>query len=503
MDYCKYHPLTGATFFCRDCNTHFCDKCVDDAPEHNGNILCLSCGKHLESLGSANTVTPFWRRLQEAFKYPLNASALSLIIGTAVLTSIASAISLMWIFALVIYLIAVGAILKYSFRCLEKTADGEMSAPDIPDAYQGGVSLLFQLILMIVILTGAVGATGYYLSYTLGGILGFLAIICFPAMLIRFAMTENFIEALNPIAAIGLIMTLGLPYGLLMAFIIIMMSSMGVLYELAQAVLPAGTYLVQSIISNYYSVVIFHLMGYILFQYQRELGYIARSSNEDDEVQRTDVERLTAKLDVFLKEGDYEKVVNLYHQAFKQFPQEKQFFDKYFELIYLCKKPALMQDFAPQYLQFTLQQKRYDRLTSLYKQILILVPDFIPPQPEIRVELARLYKQQNDLKLAVKLLNGLHKTHPEFTGLPKAYQLLADCLELMPNMAAQADKARKLAQQLEIKLKEIEATKPKPKADFVAQEIKVNRPKPATTSEPIPEPAPTGPRDLPPIEFKL
>lgn len=499
MDYCKYHPITGATFHCQDCISHLCDKCTDDDPAHRGNIHCIICGKALEDLGSANTVIPFWRRLQDAFKYPLNSAAMSLIVGTALLSAIASA--LFWVIALILFLIASGAMLKYSFRCLEKTADGEMSAPDIPDAYQGGIVLLFQLILMLIIISAAIGITAKFLGITLAGIVGFLAIICFPAMLIRFAMTESFFAALNPVAAFGLILTLGLPYGLLMAFIIIMMSSVGVLSELVQALFPAGTYFVQSIISNYYTIVVFHLMGYILFQYQRELGYVARSRHEDEEAERTDVERLNAKIDVYLKEGDYETVVNLYHQAFKQFPQEKQFFDKYFDLIYLCKKTALMEDFAPKYLQFVMQQKRYDRLTSLYKQILVLVPDFIPPQPEIRVELARLYKQRNDLKLAIKLVNGLHKTHPDFRGLPDAYVLLSECLELMPGMATQADKARKLAEQLGIKLKEIEATKPQLKSSFPPQEI--NQPKPATAAESTLESASNSSRDLPPIEFKL
>lgn len=77
MDYCKYHPLDGATYACRACNSHQCDKCVDD--EHNA-AHCFVCGAVLESLGSANTVEPFWRRLKEAFKYPVNTNSMSLIV---------------------------------------------------------------------------------------------------------------------------------------------------------------------------------------------------------------------------------------------------------------------------------------------------------------------------------------------------------------------------------------------------------------------------------------
>jgi len=507
MDSCKYHPLTGATYYCGSCQLHTCDKCTDDDPVHRGAIHCILCNAPIEGLGSANSVVPFWRRLQEAFKYPLNSASISLIVGTALLSAIA--VKVFWIIAIILVLVASGAMLKYSFRCLEKTAEGEMSAPDITDAYQGGILLLFQLILLVVILSAAVVACGYFLGFTLAGIVGFLAIICFPAMLIRFAQTQSFFEALNPAAAISLVTTIGLPYGLLLAFMLIMMSSVAVLQEMVNAVFPAGTYFLQSIISNYYTIVIFHLMGYMLFQYQRELGFVARATADEDEPERTDVDRILAKMDVSLKEGNYENLVNLYHKAFKQFPQEKQFFDKYFDLIYFCKKSALMEDFALTYLHFTQQQKRFDRLTVIYKQIMVIIPDYIPNNPAMRLQLANLYKQKGDLKLAVKLLNGMHKLYPDFAELVTAYELLTECLELMPKMEAQAEKCRQLIEQIKKKQKETAD------AQALAAKEKPQTPNAKKSSSsafelvPLDEPAKAqaddsqSSKDLPLIEFKL
>jgi tetratricopeptide (TPR) repeat protein len=509
MDYCKYHPLSGATFYCAHCELYVCDKCTDDDPAHKGVTHCIHCNAALEVLGSANSIVPFWRRLQEAFKYPLNSSAISLILGTALITAIA--VKLYWILTIILLLVASGAMLKYSFRCLEKTAEGEMSAPDITDAYEGGIILLFQLILLTVILSVGVGASAYLLGYTAAGIVGFLAIVCFPAMLIRFAQTGSFFEALNIVAAIGLITTIGLPYGLLMGFILIMMSSVAVLQEIINAIFPAGTYFLQSVVSNYYYIVIFHIMGYMLFQYQRELGYVARATHEDDEDTRSDVDRMLARMDVSLKEGQYENLVNLYHKAFKQFPQEKQFFDKYFDLLYFCKKSALMEDFSLTYLNFTLQQKRYDRLTIIYKQILLIAPDYIPNDPAIRFQLAGLLKQKGDLKLAVKLLNGMHKLYADYVELASAYELLTECLELMPKMETQAEKCRQLIQQIKKKQKE--------NAEAQAQAAKETKTAKPTTKKlsnsvfelvPLDQPANTqptettqNPKDLPLIEFKL
>jgi len=452
VDYCKYHPLDGATYACRACNISQCDKCVDD--EHNA-AHCFVCGAVLESLGSANTVEPFWRRLKEAFKYPVNANSMSLIVITSIISVLAGLMPA--ILALVIYLFSAGSIMKYSFTCLERTALGEMKAPDVMDAYSGGIKLILQLVLMTIAVGGIVGVAAYYLGPALGGLLGFIAVFTYPAILIRFAQTENMLEAMNPFAAFALIAAIGLPYGLLIVFMLIMMTSIGVLHEWIGALIPGVSYLLQSIVSNYYTVVMFHLMGYMLFQYQEQLGYSARSDEDDEKPNRSELERLAAKIEVMLKEGDYEEVVKLYYQAFKKYSNEPLFFEKFFDLLYACKKTALMADYGLTYLEFLNRRKRFDKLTPTLKQILFVAPDYLPDSPALRVQLATLLKQQGDLKLAVKLLNGMHKLYPEFAGLPDAYNLLADTLAEMPNMQAQADKCRQMAAQLKRKAAERQA----------------------------------------------
>ena len=451
MDYCKYHPLDGATYYCRQCDIHQCDRCVNDDKNKRHTLHCFVCDSVLESLGSANTVVPFWRRLTEAFKYPLNASSMSLIVITSIMSVLAILMPFLFILSILMYLFATGALLKYSFTCLERTAMGEMKAPDVMEVYQGGIKLLFQLILITVVMTLLVGLAVYYIGVALGGLLGVVAVISYPAVLIRLAQTESMVEALNPFAAFALMAAIGLPYGLLIAFMLIMMTSVGVLHEWIGAILPAGSFFVQSLISSYYTVVMFHLMGYMLFQYQYELGYSARSDEEDEHRERSDLERMLAKMDVLLKEGDYEQLVSLYYQAFKQFPNEASFFDRFFELMYVCNKAALMTDYAQAYLEFLVRKKRFDKLVPAFKQICLLVPGYLPDEPALRLQLARFLHQQGDVKMAIKMLNAMHKLYPDFADLPKAYQLLAHCLDDLPDMQAQAEKCRKMALQLERK----------------------------------------------------
>lgn len=456
MDYCKYHPLAAATYSCHNCSIHQCDKCVDDDPKHRGHLRCFLCGELLESLGEGNTVEPFWRRLKEAFRYPVNSSSMTLIIGTAVVSVLASLMPFLLIIAVLMYLSAAGAMLKYSFTCLERTAMGEMKAPDVMEAYEGGIKLLFQLIFITIVMFLGVIIAAHYVGLVVAGLLGVIAVVSYPATLIRLAQTQSVFSALNPLASLAIITAIGLPYGLLIAFIMMMTTSVAVLHEWIGTYIPAVSYLLQAMVSNYYTVVIFHLMGYMLFQYQERLGYSARiEDDEEDELSsRADTERYMAQIEVLLKEGEYEQMVDLYYRMFKQFPEENQFYEKYFELLYACKKSALMVDFADLYLEFMNRKKRYDKLTSTFRQILVVAPEFTPKKPDMRLQLARLLVQQNDNKLAIKLINGMHKQYPDSPVVIDAYQLMAGVLEETSGMQVQAQKCRQLVEQLKRKLAE-------------------------------------------------
>lgn len=465
MDYCKYHPLSAATYSCHSCTIHQCDKCIDDDPKHRGHSRCFLCGGLLESLGEGNTVEPFWRRLKEAFQYPVNSSSMTLIIGTAVLSLLATLMPFLLLISVLMGLFAAGVMLKYSFTCLERTAMGELKAPDVMEAYEGGIKLLFQLVFITLIMLVVIGAAAHYLGMALAGLLGVVAVVSYPAILIRLAQTQSALSALNPLAALAIIGAIGLPYGLLIAFIVMMMTSVAVLNEWIDTFIPAASYLLQAIVSNYYTVVIFHLMGYMLFQYQERLGYSARIEDDDEEGQatRSDTERHQAQIEVLLKEGEYEQMVDLYYRMFKQYPNDQQFYDKYFELLYACKKSALMADFAGIYLDFMLRKKRYDKLTTIFKQILLVAPDYIPSTADLRLQLAKLLVQQGDNRLAIKLLNGLHKQHPDSPLLVDAYQLMAGLLEEMPGMQVQAEKCRQLVEQFKRRSAE-KATAPQAQA---------------------------------------
>jgi len=296
--------------------------------------------------------------------------------------------------------------------------------------------------------------------------LAFLIVIGLPAMIVVYAMTENIFEALNPVKLVALVTKIGLPYGLILAILMIMMASVGSLSQLIgqQSVI---TLALQSVVSNYYAVVMFHLMGYMIFQYQHCLGYTAESSQQALQGQRADNDKVLARIKLLIKEGYWSVAEKEFAQALKRYSNDEQLNTNFF-LFTLSKKTGdakkerlRCEKIADGYLAYLLRTDQKDRLYHNYNRARLALPDYRPQAPELRYELAILCYDIGNPRASVSLLNGLHKTHPDYPRLTTAYELLAEALDDIPNMAIKAQECRQLIAALEKRSQQREAAAPK------------------------------------------
>lgn len=439
MEYCKYHPLETATYQCSNCQTYNCDDCCQFA-NRDSYADCYICGSELSSLGASNNVTPFWRRLQESFAYPVNFESVFLIVGIAVLSTFANYIP----FSFLIHLLLTSALLKYSFSCLESTSQGILKAPDVTQAYGGGFGIALQVIFMVIVIFGIIWLSSYLLGNMLASIIAIILIAGFPAMMINFAMTENIFQALNPLNMLNMMGAIGLPYGLLLAFLMIMTASVGVISQFVSTDYSLISTILQSIVSNYYTIVIFHMMGYMIYQYQDELGIDGSHIIGKDKPQKTVLQNNLSHIDILLKEGDLDQVLTIYSEVISANPDEKELMPKFFELLLITKSIEQLTDFAPKYFDYLLQSDRHEMLPITYKRVLKVDPMFTPHTAEQRFKLAQICEHRGDSKAVIRLVNGLHKKHPTFEKLSEAYEMMAMALDSLPNMHMQAEKCRKL-----------------------------------------------------------
>ncbi len=307
---------------------------------------------------------------------------------------------------------------------------------------------MLKLLAMVLVMGGAVLATAIFVHPSLANLLAIVLIIAFPANLIQFAISEDMLAALNPVNTLRLIVTLALPYGVLIALLLVMFGSVSVIHQLIGFEFSLVTLSLQSMVSNYYLVVVFHIMGYMLFQYQGRLGYSAREHSHEEGRSKEAV--TLAYLDLLLKEGRYEKLLNSYEKAMEQFPTSKALYSRYFEFLVQAKNPRWLGGFAERYLRFLHHHGHSETLEQAYSTILTISPGFRPENPDLRLALARSCHRKDDARGVIRLINGMQRHHPDYPQLPVALDLLADALDLLPGKAEKAMACRGLSERVRL-----------------------------------------------------
>jgi tetratricopeptide (TPR) repeat protein len=511
MDTCKYHPLIPTSFHCGVCEQSTCATCVDDISAH-GEPHCIRCGGYLESAANSDNVAPFWRRIEEAFKYPVNTEALMMIIGVSVVMAVVSSLPFGGLTILIITLALYGAMLNYSFMAMTTSSEGDFEPPTAVDALVGGLGLSFKMILMIILMVVLLFFTAVQLGQLAANLLAILFVVGLPAILITFAHSGSILQALNPLMFVTLMFRVGFPYLVLLGFVMVMSSSVALISSIIGNDFAAVSAVFQSIVTNYYTVVMFHLMGYMLYQYQDRLGFSSTNDISGYDHQRSAQDNLLARISALLKEGEYARCLDLLKEGATNFPDEKQFSEKYFDLLLMLKQSKALAVFAERYFLRLANNQQLDRLYSQYRRLTAVVPKFKPSSSELRFRIAQSCEQQGDFKAVFGMINGLHVDDIKYANIVPAYALLASALTELNQVAA----AKKCALLIE-KLKAIAPVpkampqtvaplQPTGKAVFGAQDVSLMRE--AQTDKPAADALADATSenkadDLPPIEFKL
>jgi hypothetical protein len=359
-----------------------------------------------------------------------------------VLSAISGVLFFVPIVGAVAGLISAGILTKYSFQCLEETAAGNMSPPDLSEAFSGGIVIIFKMIGLIILITAGGIGSYHYLGAGITGLLGALVVLSIPAFLINFALTDRVLVSFAPQNVLRIVSAVGLPYGILIGLLLLMSSSVSLLSYMVFSGFEWASMILQSVISNFYMVVIFHLLGYVVFQYQEKLGFYARAQSGDAPIYRSEVERSRAKISVLIKEGDYEGVNRLYKKTLDRHGQDLSLNDEYFEFLTATGNKEDLPDFADDYMAYKLHKGHQAQLTRS------VVPDFKPTSHEVRFTLAQDYASFGDYPAVIRLVNGMHQDCSDNQLLIKAYSLMHEALQALEK-EEMALRCKKLLKRLE------------------------------------------------------
>ncbi len=427
--FCTHHPTKAAHFQCPKCMLLFCKDCV--TKREKGGIyqgeaihLCPKCMIPSQWIGASNLIEPFWTRLPKFFTYPLSLRPLVLIIGVSVAGMIFSAPG----FSTLIIQIAIwGMLLKYSYAALKATAKGDLVPPKLD---RQTLSDDFFLVFKQIWIFAAVIFGFIFVQQSAGSFFSIIymviAVLSIPAMIIIFVTTESLMNASNPLLFIPLALRIGWGYLLMYFFLILLLSAPAALAQFAGLVFPPElTSFLVNAGSNYYTVISYHLMGYVILQYHREIGYQVEFQDfrekEDQREEKTKGEDsgIVNQVNFMLKDGQHDEALALIQEEERQHGiKDPMLSEYYFKLLLMKNQVGNLLTHGKRHLGILIQHQEKKKACEAFLQCVEKDSNFLPDATTL-FKVGGWLNESGKPKEAIGVYNRLIKSFPDEPIVPK------------------------------------------------------------------------------------
>jgi len=436
---CKFHPLDSSVYYCDYCKAEYCESCTDEGGQsrhrsrrsNESQQRCFVCEGVVEPIQGTQSIEPFWSRLGDVYKYPLSGEAIAAIVVLSAISTVIGGSSLL-------LLVPTIAMMLYSFACLRETAKGRLKAPGFEACFEGSIAPIFYVLIAFFVLTVGVYFVFAYLGFGFGVAAAAFFVLAIPAVVILIAVEEKLTPALNPMQLFEVMRATGTSYFVMLLFLIIMMSSIAAISAFTGGAAESfiGLFF-QSVIANYYGVVIYHIMGYLVYQNQDELGFEASTKNETNNVaQRSDIKRSKAQLEVLIKAGCYDKAQKLALHKLRESTATVWDWSRAFSLICASaassKKDEQLKKFFFDYARELEAQDDHDTLAQAYVTLKKQQPKFVVDNHEQRLFIAKSLFDTGQYSHVVNMLHSFHQQSDDRALVTRALELLKDSFASIP-----------------------------------------------------------------------
>lgn len=442
---CKYHPGLPARWHCPQCEIAYCSNCLsghEDTKHKQQSPACVLCGKPVESLGTSQSIVPFWERLHQVFVFPLSKVPLTILILLTLVTLIFDKTTL----GLAVYLVTVFLMIKYAYAVLEDTAKGYIQPKSFEmDVFTTELELPFKQIIVLFIY----GATGYLIYYLSGKQIAYsyFIILAFilPASIMLLAVKHTFTSAFNFKHIFHVVRRIGWPYLMLYGFLLLFVSAANILAGYTGAYLPeALDNPARFFVYTFFLVCIFYLMGYALYQYHDRLGFEIDFESAEASVIKPDAARVTGHLkeiSILVQEGAYKAAMSRLENMIENTPGDMDARAYYQKLVTVLELPEKARAHCADFVSRLIDEKLMTQAMQVFLACYKKDKEVTLNKPVHRYEMATLLLDNNHPKVAMALLNNMHKDFPTYDGTPQAYLLAA---RIMTEQFNQDDKARQI-----------------------------------------------------------
>ncbi len=434
--FCGYHPTRLAHWNCEKCGANLCPACVvRRAQEGNAKEqmlhLCPKCYLPLEWIGVANLIDPFWKRLPKIFTYGFYPQPLIFLILIAGITAFFSEPGFFNFLVLTLFALM---ILKYSFETLKSTASGDLKPPKISvQTVSADIGQVLKQVAIFVI----IAVVEVKLVHAIGPLalqpIDFIISLFVPSMIMILVSSGSLLNAINPVAFVTLAFRIGWGYLLMFVFLYFLKQAPLLLSSFVLRFVPSGLHLsLVMFFIGFYTIIIYHLMGYVILQYHEQIGYqVDQDDFRDPTAEATappqidpDAQVLNA-INPLIQEGKLDEAIALIMEMTAVSGIKGiNLADRYYTLLKMKKKIPEMLKHADNYLQLLMTENNRIKALKVYVECKKNKPDFLPDAAAL-FKLSGWLNEMGKSKEAIAIYRQLVKHYPEHQLVPKAFYRMA------------------------------------------------------------------------------
>ena len=371
-------------------------------------------------------IAPFWQRIPLFFRYPLYLEPLLFMAVLSLATLIGFVLPIPSpLDHLIVHLGVWLAFIRYAYKTLDQTAQGLLT-PEQHLFYDAGerANLPYKQFAIFMVAGFAISIAGLLGNFALGLAMAFF-VLSMPASIMILSITQSFWAGLNPLAAVGMMRVIGLPYLGLCAFLFLLSGSQGILQmELVPRVPEWLMMPTLNFVAMYFTLIMFNMMGYVVYQYHALLGVEVSTAAPA-------VAGAGSALDAMgqlIAAGQIDEALELAYEAQRTAPDDLVAHGRYHKLLLLAGREDRAASHARTYLNLLLQKERGDQALDLYREMLARDASFAPDQPAQLLQLAEAARRRRDYPQALALIKGFDKRFPRHPEIPAVYLFAASVL---------------------------------------------------------------------------
>ncbi len=386
-------------------------------------------------------LAPFWTRLSAFFIWPLQFGPL-VYISTLVVASI-GAVFLPFIGGLLLLVIWF-FFFRYAMTVLVQAARGNFG-DDADVAIESGDRRPIKQSLYLTIVTVIIVLITLFVGPMAGLVCALLVSIGLPAAVIVIAIHDNLSDALNPLQILSVISAIGAPYFLLCLFLLLLQGGNLALFRFIGPAIPRFIeFPVLTFISMYFLLVMYHMMGYVVYQYHERLGYGVDKTFDQNQIASPNAPKAVKlsprdqKIADLVANGDIQGAIDELKDDMRYERNHIGDNQKLHKLYLALGDNDKTLSHATQFIPWLLAAHHCTDAIDLFVKARTMEPAFAISNADDILPLAKAAKSRRNGDLAMELIKGFDKKNPKHRDIPAVYFLAAQILSETMNDDVQA-----------------------------------------------------------------